>query len=394
MAFDYRHTRLDRAAAAVDSWLLSQFASSLHPVRQALRELPEELRHPALHLMEGLSKVQRDDRDKASLVAVAKRHGHKPTGLFRMAAFFIAARGIFEAAVGAFNNTARKSRAALGGYLVPAEKGQRPSKASFECADSRCATEASGENIGDAFGHRSPGILHAIAPGLSGLSNGAKKTVRLAVNAQAPWINIAPHFGCSALKGIYQSCRKPNDISNMTAVQLEDYNYGCQYEWLVEIVEERIRDKGFDAYQEFSLNLEGTHDEKFVNAMAIEIGLIVGKMTTEYLHVCLGDSDYRPVVALSSADPGRSVSIFDPSQQRFHQLPAAAFPWPFYLSGVDRILGLGESRKAIQAKVPFPYKFPALMGPLERAKNAIAAGQHTQLKGGLMNPVGLPRLPL
>ena len=172
----------------------------------------------------------------------------------------------------------------------------------------------------------------------------------------------------------------------MNAVQLEDYNYGRQYEWLVETVEERIRDNGFDAYQEFSLNLEGAHDEKFVNAMAIEIGLIVGKMTTEYLQVCLGNSDYRPVVALSSADPGRSVSIFDPSQQRFHQLPAAAFPWPFYLSGVDRILGLGESRKANRQQCLFLTSFQLSWARSNGQKMRLQPDSIPNLKAALWIP--------
>ena len=160
----------------------------------------------------------------------------------------------------------------------------------------------------------------------------------------------------------------------MNALQLEDYNYGRQYEWLVETVEERIGDEGFGTYQKFCLDLKGTHDEKFVNAMAVELGLIVGKMTAEYLQACLEGLDYRPAVVVSNADPGRSVILFDASHQRFRILPAAAFPWPFYLSGVDRVLGLGASRKATQAEVPFPCEFPALMGPLERAR------QRTQLK--------------
>ena len=378
MVLDHQHTRVDRAAASVDSLLLSWFSRCFFPVRQALRELPDELRRPAFHLMEGLYKVQRDDREKASLLAAAEYCRHKPTGLFRITAFLIAVRGALEAVIVTVNNTSRKSRAALGKYLVRADEGQRPWKAGFECADSRCATEASGENIGDAFAHRSPGLFDAIASDLSGLGEGVKKTVRLALDAQTPWINAAPHFGCSALKAVYQSCRKKDGIRKINAVQLEDYNYGRQYEWLVETVEERIRDKGFDAYQEYGLDLEGAHDEKFVNAMAVELGFIVGRMTTEYLQTFLGNSDYRPAVVVSTADPGRSVSLFNPSQQRFCDLPAAGFPWPFYLSGVDRVMGLGESRRAAQAIVPFPYEFPALMRPLENARKAIAARQRRQ----------------
>ena len=373
MALSSQYSWPDRAGAALDTFLLAQFARNFAPVLSALEELPGELRHPALHLMEGLYKVQREDRDKASLLAAAERSGHKPTGWYRVTAFFIAARGILEAATGTFNATSRKSRAALGKYLVRADKGQRPSKAGFECADSRCGTEASGESIGDAFAHRSPGVFDAIAPDLGGLSEGVKKTVRLAIGAQTPWINPAPHFGCSALKGVYQACRKENGTGHMNAVQLEDYHYGRRYEWLVDTVEERMGFEGFDAYRRFGLALEGTHDDKFVNAMALELGLIVGRMTTGYLQACIGNSSYRPAVVVSAADPGRSVSIFDPSRQRFCKLPAAAFPWPFYLSGVDRILGLGESRKAALAEVSFPAEFPALMGPLERARDAISA---------------------
>lgn len=368
MPFDTQYTVFDRVVGGLDSFFLSIFSRSFRPVREALQDLPGELRHPALRLMEGLYQVQRTDRDKVRLITAAERHNRLPTGGFRVSAFFVAARGVYVAAVGAYNDASRKSRAALGGYLVPTDKGQRPSKASFECADSRCSTEASGEGLGDAFGHRSPGVLHSIAPDLSGLSEGAKKTIRLATGARARWINAAPHFGCSALRGVYQSCRKANDVNAMSALQLEDYHYGRRYEWLVETVEERIGNRGFDAYRELGLSFDGDADANFICAMAVELGLIVAKMTTDYLQMTLGDSNYRPPVVVSSADPGRGVSIFNPAKQQFLRLPAAFFLWPSWFSNVDRILGVGQSGKASHTDVPFPYAFPALFGPLERAR--------------------------
>ena len=369
MPSDYAHTAFDRAAAAIDRRLLLTFDRKFKPVVQALKELPEELRRPALHLMEGLHRVQRDDRDKAALIAAAERCERRPTARYRSTAFLIAIRGIVDAVIRTFNEISRKSRAALGGYLVAADQGQRPSKAGFECADSRCGTEASGESTGDAFGHRSPGILDAIAPGLDGLGEGAKKTLRLAVGAKTPWINVAPHFGCAALRCVYEVCRKADGAGVRTAYELDDEQYGRHHEWLVKTVEERIGEAGFGVYEEFGLVLTGPDNAKFVNAMAVELGLIVGRMTTNYLQAA-GGGDSLPTVVVSHADPGRSVVLFNPSRRRFHKLPEAAFPWPFYLSGVDRALGVDAGRDADADEGPRAWTFPALMSPLERAARA------------------------
>jgi hypothetical protein len=399
MPLDYAHTGFDRWAAAVDRRLLLTFDRKFEPVVQALKELPHELRRPALQLMEGLHRVKRDDRDKAALIAAAERCDHRPNFRYRAAAFFIAMGGVLEAVIQTFNDISRQSRAALGGYLVAADQGQRPSKAGFECADSRCGTEASGESHGDAFGHRSPGILDAIAPGLDGLGEGARKTLRLAVGAGTPWINVAPHFDCAALKRVYEVCRKVDSAGARTAYERDDEAYGRHHEWLVRTVEERICEAGFGVYEDLGLVLPGSDDEKFIDAMAVELGLVVGRMTTDYLQV-VGGGHRIPTVVVSHADPGRAVFLYCPSRRCFHRLPEAAFPWPFYLSGVDRALGVGASRDADAGEGPRAWTFPALMSQIERLpsarpRTAAAGGRRSSLpehgRGVVRKPAPAPR---
>ncbi len=367
---DYSYTAVDRAAAAVDRRLLLTFDRKFKPVVEALKELPHELRRPALQLMEGLHRVKKDDRDKAALIAAAARCGHRPTFRYRASAFLIAMGGVLDAVIQTFNDISRQSRAALGGYLVAADQGQRPSKAGFECADSRCGTEASGEGHGDAFAHRSPGILDAIAPSLDGLGEGARKTLRLAVGVETPWINVAPHFDCAALTRIYEVCRKGDGAGARTAYERDDEAYGRRHEWLVRTVEERMGGAGFGVYEDLGLVFIGSDDEKFVDAMAVELGLIVGRMTADYLQA-VGGGHSLPAVIVSHADPGRCVFLYCPSRRRFYKLPEAAFPWPFYLSGVDRALGVGASRDPDSGEARRAWTFPALMGPLERAAGAL-----------------------
>ena len=372
MPSDYAYTSIDRAAAAIDRRLLMTFDRKFMPVVQALKDLPHELRRPALQLMEGLHRVKKDDRDKAALIAAAARCDHRATFRYRAASFLIAMGGVLDAVIQTFNDISRQSRAALGGYLVAADQGQRPSKAGFECADSRCGTEASGEGHGDAFAHRSPGILDAIAPGLDGLGEGAKKTLRLAVSAETPWINVAPHFDCAALTRVYEICRKGDGAGARTAYERDDEEYGRHHEWLVRTVEERMGGAGFGVYEDLGLAFIGSDDEKFIDAMAVELGLVVGRMATDYLQaVAVGVGHRLPAVVVSHADPGRCVFLFCPSRRRFYKLPEAAFPWPFYLSGVDRALGVGASRSAPAGEEPRAWTFPALMGPLERAARAL-----------------------
>ena len=382
MPTDYAHTAIDRAAAAIDRRLLLTFDRKFKPVVQSLKELPHELRRPALQLMEGLHRVKKDDRDKAALIAAAARCDHQPTFRYRATAFLIAMGGVLDAVIQTFNDISRQSRAALGGYLVAAGEGQRPSKAGFECADSRCGTEASGESHGDAFAHRSPGILDAIAPGLDGLGEGAKKTLRLAVHAETPWINVAPHFDCAALTRVYEVCRKASDADARTAYARDDEAYGRHHEWLVETVEERMGGAGFGVYEDLGLVFPGSDDEKFIDAMAVELGLIVGRMTTDYLQA-VGGGHSLPAVIVSHADPGRVVFLYCPSRRRFYELPEAAFPWPFYLSGVDRALGLGAARDARAGEQGCAWTFPSLMGPLERAA-ARARVRETRPEGGVV----------
>lgn len=189
--------------------------------------------------------------------------------------------------------------------------------------------------------------------------------MRLAVHAGTPWINVAPHFDCAALTRIYEICRK-GGAGARTACEREDGAYGRHHEWLVRTVEERMGEAGFGVYEDLGLVFIGSDEEKFVDAMAVELGLVVGRMTTDYL-LAMGEGHSLPAVIVSHADPGRAVFLYCPSRRRFYKLPEAAFPWPFYLSGVDRALGLDAGQHADANEGPRAWTFPALVGPLERA---------------------------
>ena len=370
MPSDYAYTAIDRAAAAIDRRLLLTFDRKFKPVVEALKDLPHELRRPALQLMEGLHRVKKDDRDKAALIAAAARCDHRPTFRYRAAAFMIAMGGVLDAVIQTFNDISRQSRAALGGYLVAADQGQRPSKAGFECADSRCGTEASGEGHGDAFAHRSPGILDAIAPSLDGLGEGAKKTLRLAVHAETPWINVAPHFDCAALTRIYEICRKCDGAGARTAYERDDEAYGRHHEWLVRTVEERMGGAGFGVYEDLGLVFIGSDDEKFVDAMAVELGLVVGRMAD----------------GLSSGRGRRpQPSGGDRLARRPGPVCLSVLPFETPLLQIARgrlsvaVLSVGgrpgsgrrrEPGRATADEEPRAWTFPALVGPLERAARA------------------------
>ncbi|CAH2603069.1 conserved protein of unknown function [Rhodovastum atsumiense] len=365
---------IDAGLAVADRWFIGLFEhKTLRKIEQAFENLSPELWHVAGHLMVGGQTINHRDETVGGIIDAAERSAHQASASFRWFLLKAALRSMAQAAAASLRETSRLGRAALKGKLEMAREGQAPAEIVLKCIDSRYATGADGQQIGGGLEGRVAGNLFTASDDPGRLGEATKQAIRVGLVKHVPSLRVADHFHCSAKTTIYRSCRQTDRraLDNMSSLELEDYWFARQQEYLVHTVELRTRGVGFDAYEQFGLRLTGDHASKTIDAMACEQGLSLAKMVTAYVathEAALGTQ--RPDVRFSLFDPRQHRHhLFDPSrgtQGEFVSLPNVTLWTPSYFSVVTRIMG--QNNLSDSAVAPYPRRFPALDAPRREAR--------------------------